>query len=220
MSEPRSRAQRVHEVVPGLYRWSVHDDRIGGAESDAYAVVESGEVTLVDPLPIDVGRLSRLGAVRAIVLTAPCHQRSAWRLRRALGAPVLAPEGPAVGPEPGELEEEPDRRYHDGDALPGGLLAVHAPGPDLEMHALWHPRTLALFLSDLLVHEGRGNPTFVPNEYQEDPRRTRDSVRAILARFPVAVACFGHGPPIVESAREALARALAADGAPGIPAPG
>ena len=88
MSEPKTLAQNIEEVTPGVWRWFVHDDRID-SESDAHAVVEKGRVVLIDPLPIDEAELSRLGTVDAICLTAKCHQRSAWRYRKHFGVRVI-----------------------------------------------------------------------------------------------------------------------------------
>lgn len=208
MSEPKTAARAVTRVAPGLYRWRVADDRIGGGESVGHAVVEGGKVVLVDPLPVAEEKLRGLGEVEAIVLTAACHQRSAWRFRRAFGAVVYGPHGPAVSPTPGDFLEEPDRRYRDGDRLPGGLVAVHAPGPTEAMFALWHPRKGALFLSDLLTHQGRGPPRFVPDQYQDDPARTRETVRQLHGRLRPRVLLFEHGAPVTRGARAALAAAL------------
>lgn len=212
MSEPSGHARKIIRVVPTVHRWRVHDDRIGGASSDAYAVVAEGRVTLIDPLPVDEEELRRLGRITSIVLTAANHQRSAWRYRRLFGAPVYAPEGPTVGPEPGQLEEEPDFRYSGGDALPNGLTAFHTPGPTEAMYALWldRPRSV-VFLSDILYHDGSGTPKFVASEYQDEPDRTRHSVRRLADHLPVEVLCFAHGPPICADGRQALERALAHD---------
>lgn len=212
MTEPSNHARKIVRVVPTVHRWRVWDDRIGGNESDAYAVVRTGYVTLIDPLPVSESELMRLGKIQAIVLTAACHQRSAWRYRRMFGVPVYAPEGPAIGTEEGMLEEVPDHRYTGGDSFPGGLSAFHAPGPDEAMYALWlaEPRGV-VFLSDLLYHDGSGLPRFMPDHYQTAPQRTRESVRRIADHLPVDVLCFAHGPPICEDARMALERALEAD---------
>lgn len=217
MTEPRANARKIVRVVPTVHRWRVHDDRIGGAESDAYAVVRSGRVTLIDPLPVDEQELRRLGEIETIVLTAACHQRSAWRYRRAFGVPVFAPAGPSIGPKPGQLEEEPDYRYEGGDSLPGGLVAFHAPGPDRWTYALWldRPRSV-VFLADLLMHDGSGLPRFIEAAYQDEPERTRASVRRIVDRLPVEVLCFAHGPPICTHGRRALERALEVDAESGL----
>jgi glyoxylase-like metal-dependent hydrolase (beta-lactamase superfamily II) len=207
MSEPKERAHRTVQVIPGIHRWSVSDDRIGGVESDAYAVVaEDGAVTLIDPLPIDDKALRKLGRVEAIVLTAGNHQRAAWHFRKLFGAPVWAPQD-AYG-----LEDTPDATYSSGDNLPGGLVAYHTPGPAESMYALWleRPRRV-IFLSDLLTHVKRGTPRFVESEYQDDPSRTRRSVQRILDHLPIEVLCFAHGKPILEDGVGALRRALDED---------
>ena len=212
MSEPSGHARKIIRVVPSVHRWRVHDDRIGGASSDAYAVVSEGRVTLIDPLPVAESELRRLGRITSIVLTAANHQRSAWRYRKLFGAPVYAPAGPTVGPEPGQLEEEPDFRYSGGDSLPNGLTAFHTPGPTEAMYALWldRPRSVVI-LSDILVHDGSGTPGFVASEYQDEPERTRQSVRRLADHLPVEVLCFTHGSPICADGRPALERALAQD---------
>jgi hypothetical protein len=207
MSEPKAKARNLVEVVPGVYNWHVRDSRIG-RRSDAYAVVDrDGAVVLVDPLPIDEKLLRPLGTIAAIVLTAGNHQRSAWRFRKLFNVPVWAPEN-AHG-----LEEEPDNFYTSGDSLPCSLSAFHTPGPAEAMYTLWlqqHPRGV-VFVSDLLTHEGRGRPEFVPNQYQDDPQRTRTSVRRVLERLPVDTLCFAHGEPIVGAGRSALRLALDLD---------
>lgn len=213
MTEPKAHARKIIRVVPTVHRWRVHDDRIGGSETDAYAVVSEGRVTLIDPLPVEESELRRLGRVTSIVLTAANHQRSAWRYRKLFNAPVYAPAGPTVSMEPGGLEEEPDYRYSGGDALPNGLTAFHTPGPTEAMYALWldRPRSV-VFLSDILTHyEGSGTPSFVPAKYQDEPERTRASVRRLIDHLPVEVICFTHGMPICGDGRVALERALAQD---------
>ncbi len=211
MSEPHAAAHDVVEILPGIHRWWLSDDRIGGAEGDSYAFTEGRHVTLVDPHPVDAAALARLGDVEAIVVTAPCHQRAAWGFRRTFGAPVFAPEGAHVGSRAGDFEEVPDIRYAHGDVLTAGLVAVHAPGPDEEMYALWRDRGGVLYLSDQLTHDGSGVPAFVPDAYQEAPSVTRASIAALRDALPVRVLCFGHGPPILERGHDALERALARD---------
>ena len=206
MSEPKAMARKIVRVVPTVHRFRVHDDRIGGAESDGYAVVSDGRVTLIDPVPVDPEALDKLGKVTAIVLTAGNHQRAAWSLRKRYGVHVFAPEN-AHG-----LEEQPDYFYSGGDALPGGLTAFHTPGPVASMHALWLARPVSvIFLSDLLTHDGSGVPQFVPSKYQDEPARTRASIRRILDHLPVEVLCFAHGQPVCIDGRAALQRALDED---------
>ena len=82
MSEPKSVAETVEEVVPGVWRWHVWDDRID-FESDAHAVSDEGGTVLIDPLPLQENALKKLEPIIAICLMAACHQRSAWRYRGA-----------------------------------------------------------------------------------------------------------------------------------------
>lgn len=217
MSEPKGKAKHVVELVPGIHHWTLCDNRIGGARSDAYAVVdEDGAVVLIDPLPIDEAALRALGNIAAIVLTAGNHQRSAWRFRKAFNVPVWVPEG-AQG-----MEEAPDYTYVAGETLPAGLVTFHTPGPTLAMYTLWvqqHPRSV-VFISDLLTHESPGTPEFVPSEYQDEPLRTRHSVQRILDHLPVQTVCFAHGAPIIGEGAAALRRALQEDlESPSAPAP-
>ncbi|RYZ36173.1 MAG: MBL fold metallo-hydrolase [Myxococcaceae bacterium] len=208
MSEPKAQAKKTDEVVPGVHHWTVKDDRLGGIRSDAYAVVdEDGTVTLIDPLPIDEEALRRLGNLEAIVITAGNHQRSAWRMRKAFGIPVWAPEG-AQG-----LEEKPDFEYVAGHTLPGGLNTFQTPGPTESMYTLWMQKSphAVIFISDLLSREARGTPKFVPGEYQDEPLRTRSSIQRILDHLPIETVCFAHGAPIVKDGASALRKALEED---------
>lgn len=207
MSLPTQRAHEIEQLMTGIHHWSVRDDRIGGVQSDSFAVVaEDGAVTLIDPLPVDEGELRKLGRVEAIVLTAGNHQRAAWILRKRLGAPVWAPEN-AHG-----LEDTPDFRYVNGDNLPGGLMAYHTPGPAEAMYTLWldRPRSI-VFLSDLLSHDEEGTPRFVESQYQDDPMRTRTSVQRILDHLPIEALCFAHGTPILRGGTAVLRQALSED---------
>jgi glyoxylase-like metal-dependent hydrolase (beta-lactamase superfamily II) len=200
MSEPNVIAQSIEEITPGVWRWFVHDDRID-FESDAHAVVENGRVVLIDPLPIDETALSRLGTVDAICLTAKCHQRSAWRYRKQFGVKVYAPEG--VRP----MDEKADVFYRAGDVLPGGLQAIHTPGPEHVHYGFLLAREPGVFFCpDLLMH-GKGKLEFVPPEFHDDPAETRASVRRLLnLRF--SILCFNHGAPITKDPHKALRELL------------
>lgn len=209
MSEPSGHARKIVRVVPTVHRWRVHDDRIGGRSSDSYAVVVAGRVTLIDPLPVDEEALRRLGRIQSIVLTCANHQRSAWRYRRSFGAAVWAPDGPTVGMEHGQLEEEPDVRYSGGDSLPNGLSAFHSPGHSDAMFTLWldKPRSV-VFLPDLLTHDGEGTPALFQSGNPEMDERARASLRRLVDHLPVEVICFTHGVPICADGRMAIERVL------------
>lgn len=199
MSEPKVVAETVDEFVPGIWRWHVLDERID-SESDAHAVSDQGGTVLIDPLPLRDEALKRLEPIIAICLTAACHQRSAWRYRRAYGVKVYAPEGCR------EMDEESDVRYRAGETLRGGLKAIHTPGPEFVHFAFWREQSPAvLFCPDLIMRDADGALAFIPAEYHDDPEATRDSVRRLLD-LPFEVLCMDHGPPITAEPHAALRR--------------
>jgi glyoxylase-like metal-dependent hydrolase (beta-lactamase superfamily II) len=203
MAEPSAVAERAEEVVPGVWRWWVANERIGGAESTAHALRADGGVVAVDPVRLAEEAVAELGSVTAVCLTAQCHQRSAWRFRRELGARVYAPEGTRP------MEEEPDERYRVGDVLPGGLRAVHTPGPE-EVHFsfLREAEPSVLFCSDLLTNYGGEGLDFVPLQYHDDPEQTRRTVEGLL-ELPFTVLCLDHGAPLADDPKAAIRALLA-----------
>jgi glyoxylase-like metal-dependent hydrolase (beta-lactamase superfamily II) len=204
MSEPKAVATAVEEVIPRAFHWHVRDDRIGGFISAAHAIQGSEGTVLIDPLPLAPDALAQLGAVAAIELTSGGHQRSAWRLRRELGAQVYAPALSQT------LEEEPDVRYGDGDELPGGLIAIFTPGAGTTQHTLlWEGEPGIAFVSDLLVREPGQALEVIPAEYAHDVAEARRSIEKLL-ELPFSVLCLAHGTPITEDPKAAIRAALAA----------
>jgi glyoxylase-like metal-dependent hydrolase (beta-lactamase superfamily II) len=196
MSEPNVVAETVEEVLAGVWRWHIWDNRID-FESDAHAISDRTTV-LIDPLPLRDEALKRLEPIVAICLTAACHQRSAWRYRRAYGVQVYAPEKCRA------MDEEPDVRYRSGEMLPGGLKAIHTPGPEQAHYAFWREQSPAvLFCPDLIMRDADGDLAFIPAEYHDDPQATRDSVRRLLD-LPFDVLCMDHGAPITANPHAAL----------------
>ena len=201
MSEPKAVAERVEEVVPGVYSWHVHDDRIDFL-SAAHAVATRDGVVLVDPLPLAEEALHGLGEATAIILTSGSHQRSAWRLRRELGVSVCAP---AISRQ---IDEEPDVRYGEGDRLPGGLTPIFTPGAGTTQHTLLtEGEPAVLIVSDLLVRAPGNEVELVPDRYAHDPAQARASVRRLL-ELDFDALCMGHGQPLREGAKDAVRRAL------------
>ena len=92
MPELAGVAMLVDEILSRSYRCTMHDDRIDD-ERDRYVIIEKGRTILIDPLAMSDQDLKQLGPVEAICLTASCHERSAWRHRRSLKAPIYVPGG-------------------------------------------------------------------------------------------------------------------------------
>jgi hypothetical protein len=203
MAEPNAVAETAREVVPGVWDWGVANERIGGAESTGHAVAGPDGAVLVDPVRLAPEALAALGPVTAILLTAQCHQRSAWRYRRELGAPVWAPEGTRP------MEEEPDEHYRAGDLLPGGLRAVHTPGPEqVHFSFLREGEPGVLLCSDLLTNYGGRGLDFVPLAYHDDPEQTRRTVAGLLD-LAFAVLCLDHGSAITADPKAEISALLA-----------
>ena len=188
MSEPPEVAAAAEQVVPGIWHWLVRNSAIGGSASSSQLVEHGGDRVLVDPVRLDDDALGGLPEPTAIVLTAKCHQRAAWRYRRQFGIPVHMPEGAPPA------DEEPDARYADGDVLPAGLRAVHTPGPEIPHYCLLtDPEQDALICSDLLMFTD--HLQFVPLRFHDDPDATRASVRHLLD-LPFGLLLLDHGPPV------------------------
>ena len=206
MSEPREVVAGVEKVAGGLYHWRIHNSGIGGNVSSSHALATAAACVLIDPVRLAEDAMATLPSPSAIVLTARCHQRSAWRYRTEFGIEVWLPEDASAA------DEEPDRRYADGDVLPGGLVAVRTPGPEWPHYSLLlEADPGVVFCSDLVVHDGGGALHFAPAEFHEDPAETRRSVEKLLG-LPFGILCFDHGVPVVDDPKVALRRLLESSG--------
>lgn len=201
MTEPREVADRADEVVAGLHHWHVHNSDIGGALSSSHALSTGDGSVFIDPVRLADDKLAELPRPSAILLTASWHQRAAWRYRRQLGAEVWLP---ADAPP---AEGEPDRRYADDAALPGGLVALRSSSPDWPQYSLLRAAEPAmLFCPDLVWNHG-GELHFVTAPGQEVSAATLRSVER-LAELPFSILCFAHGEPLLDDPQAALLRLL------------
>ena len=202
MTEPREIAGQAEEVVDGLYHWHIHNSNIGGAISSSHALVSGDSCVFIDPVRLADEALAALPRPHDVLLTARCHQRAAWRCRRELGAEVWLPADAAPA------DEEPDRRYAEGDTLPGGLVALRTPGPEWPHYSFLRAAAPGvLFCSDLISHDGRGALRFIPFEYHEDPAATRRSVEGLLD-LSFEILCLDHGTPLTDDPKAAIRRLL------------
>src|SRR4051794_41822196 len=101
MTEPAEVADRADLVADGVWTWAVSNSNIGGSTSSCQTLAADGEVVLIDPLRLADRAFEELPRPTAIVLTAKCHQRSAWRDRSQLGGGGWGPAGaPGAGGKP------------------------------------------------------------------------------------------------------------------------
>jgi glyoxylase-like metal-dependent hydrolase (beta-lactamase superfamily II) len=203
MSEPKTVARSVTEIVPGLFHYMIDDERIK-TPSHGYALVQNGKLALIDPLPLDPAQIARLGTIETILIGTPSHQRSAWTYRRETHAKVFAPEGWS------DLEEKPDGTYREGAALPGGLRPLHAPGPHEAHYAFHLDRKPGVLLCTDLWHVTPRGVEFLPDKYMSDATRARESARRLL-EVNFDILCFGHGDPIRKGARKVVADLVGKD---------
>jgi len=202
MSEPKTVATTIEEIIPGVWHWSISDDRIGGYQSDAYAVKQAGGVVMIDPLPLAPDALAGLGKIDAICLTAACHQRASWRYRKAFGVKVYAPADCRA------MADTPDISYRAGDKLPGALEPVHTPGPESAHHGfLRHGEPTIFFCADLLVHGKEDGLRVIAGPMHDDPETSLKSVHGFLD-LDFDVLCLSHGEPIFEDPKTAIEAAL------------
>ena len=200
MTEAAAVAETVDEVAPGVWHWSISDERIGGFVGDSYAVAGEEGAVLIDPHRLAPAALAQLGPVEAIVLSNGSHQRSTWRLRKELGVPVHAPELSK------EIDEEPDERYGDGDELPGGLRAVYTPGAGTTQHALL--RGELAIVPDVLLRMPDGKVVLVPEEYAHDVDEARRSAEKLL-ELPFSVLLLLHGGVVEHDPKAQIRAAIA-----------
>jgi hypothetical protein len=193
----------VRELAPGLLHWTARHDQIEIDVSSYYLLAER---VLLDPmLPVEgLDWFREHGAPRDVLLTNRHHDRHAWRLREAFGCTVhcirnglheLAGRGPVEA-------------FDFGDELPGGAVALEVDAICPDETALHIPAHRALACADGVVRwPGRDELTFVPDEYMDDPERTKarlcDAYRGLLD-LDFDTLLLAHGDPVVDGAKEAL----------------
>ncbi|MFC1543192.1 MBL fold metallo-hydrolase [Candidatus Neomarinimicrobiota bacterium] len=203
MTEPKTKADKIMQLFPWLLHWTIKDERIGNYRSDAFAIAMDAGLVLIDPLPVAEQLRKDLEKANAIVMTHGNHQRSAWRYRRELAAPVFAPAG-ATG-----LDEEPDHWYGEGDELPGELRAIRAEGFQQACYlAFTHPDGPdVLFCGDLICHDEGGPYRFPVQPGYFDPAGGRKDAQRLL-QFNLEVMCAAHAVPSLKGCRAALQGAI------------
>ncbi len=203
MTEPTERAGRVNQISQTTMHWSVADDRIGGAQSDSYALHTKSGVIFVDPLPLTYAAADRFPSVAWALLTRACHQRASWRYRHEHGARVVAPRGSRG------LLTEPDQHYTDGTKLPAGFQQIRTPGPEYDHFALFRPgEPSILFVGDLVRRHDSSSPLeLAPVEERLAPGIARQSVQKLL-ELDFGLLCLSHGGYIDDDPKGALQELL------------
>ena len=154
------------------------------------------------------------------------HQGSSKYVCEKLGIPFLVGERDVEGAEGGPdvmLSKQPpsrwnkvsvklfagpghkvDRVLREGDELDAGFRVLETPGHSAGHLAYWRESDRTLILGDVLFnqHPLLGIPGLrqPPDFFTPDVPRNRASARR-LAELEPALVCFGHGPPLRDTAQ-------------------
>jgi glyoxylase-like metal-dependent hydrolase (beta-lactamase superfamily II) len=82
----------------------------------------------------------------------------------------------------------------------GGWQVIHAPGHTPGSICFYHPERRIIIVGDALNHR-RGRLGAPPPLFTPDMHQAHASIRRI-ADLDFEVCCFGHGPPLMENARQ------------------
>lgn len=121
------------------------------------------------------------------------YRAASGLLNLVLERVVVRPVSPVIPPATVAHE------VTDGDALPGGLVAVHAPGHSAGQIAVWWPERRVLFAADACSNLPVLGYSIVYEDLDEGKRSL-----AKLAALDAEVAVFGHGKPIQRDAARRL----------------
>ena len=203
MAEPKARADKINQLFPWLWHWTIADERIGGFRSDAYAVKTPDGMVVIDALPLTREPMAALKDVCAIVMTHGNHQRSVWRFRKELGAPVYAPA------DVHDLDEEPDVLIDEGSPLPGELRAIRARGFQEACYLVYVHKdgTGVLFCGDLICHDPEGPYRFPVEPDYFDPVGGHEDAERLL-ELSLTVLCAAHAEPTLDGCKAALEGAI------------
>jgi glyoxylase-like metal-dependent hydrolase (beta-lactamase superfamily II) len=221
------------ELTPHIFLLEL----MNATRTNIYVVRDDEGDTLVDPGPVGTAplilALDRRGEVRLkrIVVTHahPAHAGSVARVVRGTGvrawvhpddAPYLdGREAPLLprgrrGQLVAALGRVVDlcppvfRLEHLQPGIPvGDLLPIAVPGHTPGHVAFYHATDRALFCGDALVTDG-GAPALPAERLSEDPARARASL-AVLRALDFRHLLPGHGPPLMNVARERVDAYLA-----------
>ncbi|MGH2837778.1 MAG: MBL fold metallo-hydrolase [Thermoleophilaceae bacterium] len=211
----------MKELAPGLWQLS-------GFPPQGINVYLMGDV-LVDAATRHAGRRilrqlkGRQVAAHALTHAHPDHQGASHEVCSQLGIPFWVGERDADSAADPRLiaERQPDvrmnrianrfwtgpghpvdRRLREGDDV-AGFAVLDVPGHSAGHVAFWRESDRTLVLGDVLnnmdVMTGRRGLREPKWFFTPDPVQNRASIRKLVALQP-ALVCFGHGPPLRDSA--------------------
>lgn len=194
----------MEEIAPGIWHWTARHPRIKIRVSSYYL---PDERVLIDPIAPDegLGWFAEHAAPTDILLTNRHHYRSSAQFVERFGVTVHCVRAGLHEFRNGERVQP----FDFGDALPGGIVPYEVGAICPDETALHVPSHHALALADGAVRwEAGGALAFVPDQFMDEPERTKEGLRASyrrLAELDFEHLLLAHGEPIVGGGREALA---------------
>jgi glyoxylase-like metal-dependent hydrolase (beta-lactamase superfamily II) len=193
----------VNEIAPGVFHWTAFHPNIK-SDVSSYFLADSG--IAVDPLLPDEG-IEVLDGREAsqVVLTNRHHLRSSVELADAFGVPIRCHEAGLHEFEGGPAVEG----FAWGDELAPGVTALEVDAIcDEESALLIAAGDGVLSVADAVInYDGL---RFVPDQYLGEPAgEIKTAIREAYGRLldePFDTMLFGHGPPVVGGAKDALRR--------------
>ena len=183
-----------HRLTDNLFVWKDYNPECKTDCSSAAVLTPDGFV-LIDPIRLEEQALERMvghGRVVAVLLTSGNHLRGSLYEKQRLDVPIYAPSG-AQG------EVAADYWVKEGEILFQAIKAIGLPGGAAgETAYLAHG---VLVLGDAVVN--LDGLQILPDKYCENPRLLRESLK-VIPSLEFNMACFAHGLPLVEGAKEKL----------------
>jgi len=194
-------ANNLREIVPGLWFWSsLHEE--WKVEFCSCAWKGPDGLVVIDPIELDpasLARLEKVGKPIAILLTSQNHERQADWFRKKYGIKVHVHRDAVPG-----IEITPDEFFCDGATVPGGLKVIHLPGTCPSECAFYSEAGGGVVLVGDAVVNGKDGLAFLPDDYCQDAKQNRESVRKLL-KFKFETLTVAHGNPVHPHASERLA---------------
>jgi glyoxylase-like metal-dependent hydrolase (beta-lactamase superfamily II) len=194
-------ATRLIQFADGLYGWSSFHAQ-WKIDFHSYAVKTPDGVALVDPMkpgPSVLKKLDALGTPVGVFLTNAHHDRDADWFRKHYGIQVYAHEKARS-----DCDTKIDVLALDGEKLPGGLKVVPLPGSTPGGIAFYLKQAGGIvMLGDSLLHVRGKGLSLLPEQYLENIRQTRQSLKTLL-NLTFKILTFAHGAPLTENAKRQL----------------
>ncbi len=162
---------------------------------------------LIDPIELDavsLAKLEKVGKPAAIFLTNQNHERAAEWFRKRYGIKVHVHRDAVPG-----IEITPDEFFRDGATVLGGLKVIHLPGTCPSECAFYTEANGGLLLAGDIVVNGKEGLAFLPEDYCQDAKQSRESAKKLL-KLKFDTLTVAHGNPIHPKAFEQFAKLFSA----------